>query len=382
MNEAKRKNILFAVIAVAVAIVFFFAGFGTGFGVGKGAADAPNAEAGVFTLPEETEQNGISLSSVQIKREAYEDYGISPIAENAYTVTATAKNGNGEDAIDAYQLFDFALSWSRASSYNVEEYIQLTTTDRTATLSLLKGFNVEIVLKATSRINPEKSANISCNYVRRPTGYTIYTRKTLEASSDELDDWIPNSINKGSSSSSSFRVGVAGMETKSFVSGAGSWNEAAVIFSYDLLYGDVGTMNDIVESFEIQLACDKDIVSYISGDLGFPNGFSSETYLFSGQIGSYAKVSQFDLFTKTITGMQESTLFGSSPTNIPFSTTYFDKFMHQYLAGRPGTDQYIKCTVTFEMLYTGTNTFTCGLQPYLLEYDVGSVQTNRDQINL
>ena len=163
MNEAKKRKIILALTAVAVAVVFFFAGFGTGYGTGKGANDAPTADApalgtggGLIVSPVEDgpeEGKGIAVVSAEIPREQFDDYGIMPIAETAYTVTATV---NGDGLTDAQKNVTWSApafknpSSSWASGKNVSNYVTTSTNGNQITVSCLQAFGEQIVIKCTS----------------------------------------------------------------------------------------------------------------------------------------------------------------------------------------------------------------------------------------
>ena len=180
MNEAKKRKIILALTAVAVAVVFFFAGFGTGYGTGKGANDAPTADApaletsgGLIVSPVEDgpeEGKGIAVVSAEIPREQFDDYGIMPIAETAYTVTATV-NGDGLTAAQKNVTWSVPAfknpSSSWASGKNVRDYVTTSTNGNQITVSCLKAFGEQIIIKCTSVYNGAASANLSLDYKQK-----------------------------------------------------------------------------------------------------------------------------------------------------------------------------------------------------------------------
>lgn len=178
MNEAKRKNILFAVVAVVIAVVFFFAGFGTGFGVGKGAADAPDADAGAsfemdggmqLSSDDDTDR-GVSLTSVKIAREAYDEYDIMPIAETAYTVTATVSGDGLTEDQKGVTWGDAAFkdpSSSWATGKNVSDYIKTTPNGNQLTVQCLQAFGEQIIIKCSSSFNPNVSKDLKVDYKQK-----------------------------------------------------------------------------------------------------------------------------------------------------------------------------------------------------------------------
>ena len=174
MNEAKRKNILFAVVAVVIAVVFFFAGFGTGFGVGKGAAEAPVADAGaaetdggMLLSSDDDTDRGVSLTSVKIAKEAYNDYDIMPIAETAYTVTATVSGDGLTDEQKGVTWGEAAFknpSSTWATGKNVSDYVTTTPNGNQLTVQCLKAFGEQIIIKCSSSFNPNVSKDLKVDY--------------------------------------------------------------------------------------------------------------------------------------------------------------------------------------------------------------------------
>ena len=65
-------------------------------------------------LVEEGDSNGIALMSAKIAAADYDEYGVSPMAETAYTVTATVSGTEGADtSLDWSVVFvDPEASWA------------------------------------------------------------------------------------------------------------------------------------------------------------------------------------------------------------------------------------------------------------------------------
>lgn len=197
MNEAKRKNILFAVVAVVIAVVFFFAGFGTGFGVGKGAADAPDADAGAAEMDggmqlssDEDTDKGVSLTSVKLAREAYDDYDVMPIAETAYTVTATV-SGDGLTAEQKSVTWGDAVfkdpSSEWATGKNVSDYVKTTPNGNQLTVQCLKAFGEQIIIKCSSSFNPNVSKDLKVDYKEKINGVNFKAQSDVSAHSFSID---------------------------------------------------------------------------------------------------------------------------------------------------------------------------------------------------
>ena len=114
--------------------------------------------------------NGVKLMTAKIASEDYADYGISPMAETAYTITATITPSNATN-----KVLDWSVSFENpdsawASGKTVTDYVTITPTSDgalTATLQNLKAFGEPIIVKANSREFPDISATATCDYVKR-----------------------------------------------------------------------------------------------------------------------------------------------------------------------------------------------------------------------
>ena len=139
---------------------------------------------------QEAEGHGIRLMSARILSSEYDDYGISPLAESAYTITATVEPA---DATNQVLTLDF--NWVNpdsewASGKAVGEYFAATKTDtNTWTLSVGKAFGeqIAITVKAnnyvegdTSEENLALKATCIVDYVKRVEKVTLnYNPSTM-----------------------------------------------------------------------------------------------------------------------------------------------------------------------------------------------------------
>ena len=186
---------LLAFVLVAVLFAGIFAGWfkvpspepvGSGAGVDGGAVVTPGDETG-----EET-GNKISLTSVQIPRAQYEDYGIMPIAETAFTVTATV-SGTGLTADQKNVTWSAAAfknpSSTWASGKSVGTYVTASPSGNTLTVQCLKAFGEQIVVKCTSTFNTAVSKDLTVDYKEKIefTGLTIDSKNVTGTIEEELD---------------------------------------------------------------------------------------------------------------------------------------------------------------------------------------------------
>ena len=124
----------------------------------------------------ESTGNGVKLMSAKIAKEDYADYGISPLAETAYQLTASIEPMDATN-----QEVDWSVSFVNASSAwatgkTVTDYVTVTPTEdgaKTATVANLGAFGEQIKVTVTSRDNPEATAECTVDYVNRLTSATV-----------------------------------------------------------------------------------------------------------------------------------------------------------------------------------------------------------------
>ena len=119
---------------------------------------------------EEGESNGIKLMSAKISPENYDEYGISPMAETAYQLTATITPENATNkAVDWTIAFVNAESeW--ATGKTVTDYVTVTPTADgalTANVECLQAFGEQVRVTVTSRDNTSVKANATVDYTEK-----------------------------------------------------------------------------------------------------------------------------------------------------------------------------------------------------------------------
>lgn len=157
---------------------------------------APEQEGGGAVITE-GEGNGIKLMSVKISPENYAEYGISPLADTAYQLTATIVPENATD-----KTVDWAIAWAVPPQHSggtigdedpgsvwamgktVTDYVTVTPTSGgalTANVECLKDFGAQVKVTVTSRDNSEVKANCLVDYtqklqgVKATFGFTVLT---------------------------------------------------------------------------------------------------------------------------------------------------------------------------------------------------------------
>ena len=187
-NQLKRSRVLNGVLAGALALVV------VGSTAVVGAVSNGFQDWGRLSAPEQVQtngaeevksgfevsnvqENGIRLMRATIDETNYEDYGISPLAESAITLTATITPSNA-----TYKQVDWSVRWKNASSTwasgkTVTDYVTVATaTDGagTATVSCLKAFGEQIEVVATARDNTTRTATCTVDYRKRITDVTKF----------------------------------------------------------------------------------------------------------------------------------------------------------------------------------------------------------------
>ena len=178
-------------LAIAVAAIVVVGATYTGLSVGLGSWNpahwtgenleqelTPEQQSGAIL--EETSSNGVKLASNTIAVADYENYGISPLAETAYTLTATVYDDSGS-TVGIPQNVNFSAAWENpssawaenpssawASGKDISDYYSVTSTGvNTATGACLQAFGEPIIITATAAFNEDAYTTWEANYVKR-----------------------------------------------------------------------------------------------------------------------------------------------------------------------------------------------------------------------
>ena len=163
----------------------------------------------------EGESNGIKLMSAKISPENYDEYGISPMADTAYQLTATITPENATN-----KAVDWTIAWNggrgqggggssglRSSEWadgkTVTDYVTVTPTSDgalTANVECLQAFGAQVKITVTSRDNTSVKASATVDYteklssVKATFGSTVLTDGMtksfdLDASGQPAEVW-------------------------------------------------------------------------------------------------------------------------------------------------------------------------------------------------
>lgn len=192
--KTKSKKILYAVIAMSVACFLACSALlviGRVDRGGEPAASAPAENGGM--LIGESEGAGVSLLSEKIAKADYAAYGVSPLADSAYTLTATVEPANAADKAVDWSVAFVNPSSSWATGKTVTDYVTVTPTSDgalTATVQNLKAFGEQIKVTVTLRQNEEVSADCTVDYIKKVQNilYTLKNTTTNETKSFTFGD--------------------------------------------------------------------------------------------------------------------------------------------------------------------------------------------------
>ena len=131
-----------------------------------------NGETASGAFVSEGESNGIKMMTAKIAAADYDEYGISPMAETAYQLTATITPSNAENQAVVWTVAFSNPSSSWATGKSVTNYVTVTPTAegaRTANVECKGAFSEPIVVTVACDENLEIKANCTVDYMKRIT---------------------------------------------------------------------------------------------------------------------------------------------------------------------------------------------------------------------
>ena len=134
----------------------------------------------------ESTGNGVKLMSAKIAKEDYAANGISPLAETAYTLTATITPSNAtiQDVDWSVEFVNPSSSW--ATGETVTDYVTVTPTSDgalTANVECLQAFGEQIKVTVTSREISSVKADCTVDYQQKFQSLTGYI--SLDTASEQ-----------------------------------------------------------------------------------------------------------------------------------------------------------------------------------------------------
>ena len=139
-------------------------------------------------VPGETQEHGICLMSAPIAPANYADYGISPIAETAYTLTATITPAEATNkAVDwSVEFANPSGTWAKGKI--ATDYVTVTPTSDgalTANVTCLKAFGEKINVKVICRDNTKVAATCITEYEKKLTDVKVTLNGVTASINDE-----------------------------------------------------------------------------------------------------------------------------------------------------------------------------------------------------
>ena len=129
-----------------------------------------NGETASGAFVSEGESNGIKMMTAKIAAADYDEYGISPMAETAYQLTATITPENADNKAVDWSVSFVNPSSSWANGKTVTDYVTVTPTSDgalTANLECKQAFGEQIKVTVTSRDNFNATATCTVDYAKR-----------------------------------------------------------------------------------------------------------------------------------------------------------------------------------------------------------------------
>lgn len=109
---------------------------------------------------DESETSGVSLTMTKISEEEYAEYGISPLAETAYTITVTP---DPSDATDTYD-------WTCTNTSQIS--LSPSSNTKSCTVTCSGAFATQAVITVSSTTTPDVYAEVTVDYVSRLSSVT------------------------------------------------------------------------------------------------------------------------------------------------------------------------------------------------------------------
>lgn len=142
--------------------------------------EAPSEDVGGGVIFNEPEGNGMQLTATKLLSSEYDEYGVSPLAETAYTLTATITPSDATN-----KKVDWSIAFKNASSAwssgkTITDYVTVTPSADgalTAVVECKQAFGEQIQVKVTSRDNTYAQAEVTVDYVKRITDVSVTMKK-------------------------------------------------------------------------------------------------------------------------------------------------------------------------------------------------------------
>lgn len=142
--------------------------------------EAPSEYVGGGVIFNEPEGNGMQLTATKLLSSEYDEYGVSAIAETAYTLTATITPSDATNKKVDWSIAFKNGSSAWASGKTITDYVTVTPSGDgalTAVVECKQAFGEQIAVKVTSRDNTYAQAEVTVDYVKRITDVSVTMKK-------------------------------------------------------------------------------------------------------------------------------------------------------------------------------------------------------------
>lgn len=212
--------------------------------------------------PEEQDENQIVVTPQESNTAMRLNASRAAASGNSYTITATVTPSDATNT-GVYWSIEWkngSSSWANGKS--VSDYITLSSSDNSATVTLKTAFGEQAIITAASESNPEVTATCTVDYVERL------------------------SIPHGNAYMDVKRIYQNGNTDQTFSFGS-SLNIKAIV-----QYSDVGTVRGDVEFGQLKIAIDDGMREYISSRVsGYNYKYTSKTLTYNFSNGLETNVS-------------------------------------------------------------------------------------------
>ncbi len=164
MEKTKRK-ILHIAASLFMATAVFLSGLLSG--CAKQGADSSAPTSSGAELRMRSASDDVSLTAEKIAPESFENYGISTIAANAYTITATATLEDGSPCPADFQQFAFqTLTYESGGSVPSSVMTVSQKSKNTFLLTYVRAFSQRIIFTVQSAVNTAKKGTLYIDCAR------------------------------------------------------------------------------------------------------------------------------------------------------------------------------------------------------------------------
>lgn len=244
----KAKKIVLAVISLAVATVLtvgIWLGATQNSRGGMGGVLEEETGGGMI-LPEEVTEDNIALMSMQIPAAQYDEYGVAPMAETAYTVTATVKDKAGRDPLpEEQQRFKWSMAWATENEEDVNTYVSMAESGgKTATFTCLKGFSTKITVTCAWEYDESVKSTLPLDYAKRLSGLKVSYAKSLTDSASGA--YLTETT--ATAAGAEFTLHIPNQTTVGTTTGEGNWSSKIIGIDANsgTQWGEEGTVANTV----------------------------------------------------------------------------------------------------------------------------------------